>query len=891
MGAGLWVTGVHSPGHCESLEKLKNDKTIPPKLAQRILHRFLRGDLTEEVVGDLEEKFYSEAQRSRWRAKVNYWYQVFNYLRPFAIRKSKSKYSNHYPMFQSYFKIGWRNLLKNKSYVAINATGLGISLACCITVYLLLAFNIEFDNFHDDEKVASVFKFHTHSTTKEGEKVQDNMAPIMLGPIVADEITGIESYCRYLMGDGSLRYADNVFTQGIVFTDSTFFDFFEYPLIAGSHRSFKEKNTIFLGEELAKKYFGSEDPIGKLMVLNSYNETEIEVIVGGVLKKIPANNTMNFEAMMRIEHFIDIFNLNMSDWSDWRDPTTFVQLVSPENAGKISKQFDRYIPLRNKFRPDMVVEAYALEPFKAGSNPQEFRWSWVNEPIDQEGLVVFSSMALLILLIACFNLTNTSIAMTAGRLKEVGVRKSVGAARSQIISQFLFETFLIISLSLAVGLFLAQWIVPEFYSMWGLPYGLKDIEGLNFFIALVVMVFVASILAGIYPALISSKFKPTALLKGTVQLKGTNPLTRILVTTQFALSVIVLIGGVVFTLNTKYQEGIQFGYDKDKIITVNLQGEREFEIMKNAIASNAKILSIGVSDGNLGNNTYQTPAQIDTSEYNVLVLGVGTGFFETLGLRIAEGNFLNLDQPEPQKTNGVVVNKAFLSLTGMKDPLGKTFTLHGGRRIIQGVVENHVDNLYRSAKPEPFVFYPASRHQYISLLVKTEHENLPEIKNYLERTWKELFPNKPFHGRFQEDLLLANVRKQNANLKKIFLFITIMGGLLSAAGIFALASLNIAKRTKEIGIRKALGATVGNIVGLLNKEFVIVLSIAAVLGAVGGYYAIDYMLSFMFAYRIPVGLLPVIICATAIFAVGFLTTSATIMKAARSNPVDTLRSE
>lgn len=871
---------------------MKLRKYRPPRLAQRILLHFLRDDLAEEVLGDLEEKFYSTVdQKSRFRARLNYWYQVLHYVRPFAIRKSKSAYINHYPMFQSYFRIGWRNLLKNKSYVSINVMGLGISLACCITVYLLLAYNIEFDSFHNKEKVANVFKIHTHSTQKDGSQVQDNQAPIMLGPIAAEEIVGIERYCRFLQGDGSLRYDDKTFNQQLAFTDSTFFDLFDYPLIAGSHSSFKDKNTIFLSEELAKKYFGDEDPVGKLMVLYSYNETEIEVIVGGVLKKIPVNNTFYFSALMRIENFIDIFKLKMDDWSDWRDPSTFVEISSPQNAVAISKQFNKYISIRNKFRRDMVVNSYQLEPFENSLDEAEERWSWVNQRSSQEPLIIFTCLALLILLIACFNLTNTSIAMTARRLKEVGVRKVVGAARSQIVSQFLFETFLIISLSLAAGLLMAQWIVPAFYSMWGLPYGLADLKGVNFFIALIVLVFTASIVAGIYPALFNSRFKPTVLLKGSVQLKGTNLFTRTLVAFQFALSVMVLIAGVVFTLNTEYQEGIKFGYDKDQIITVNLQGEREFEIMKNAIADNAKIISVGVSDGNLGDKTYQTSVQVDTGQYNVQVLGIGVNFFETLGLRIAEGNPLNLDHPTPEKTGEVIVNKAFLDQTGMKDPLGKTLTVHGGKRVISGVVENHVDNLYRSAKAEPFVFYPASRSQYISLLVKAEHHHLPEINKYLEQTWKELFPNKPFVSRFQDDLLLQGVRKTNANLTQIFIFITVLGGLLSAAGIYALASLNIAKRTKEIGIRKALGATVSNIVGLLNTEFVIVLSIAAVLGAVGGYYATSYLLASQFAYHISVELLPVTICATIIFAIGLFTTSATIVKAARANPINTLRSE
>jgi ABC-type antimicrobial peptide transport system permease subunit len=197
----------------------------------------------------------------------------------------------------------------------------------------------------------------------------------------------------------------------------------------------------------------------------------------------------------------------------------------------------------------------------------------------------------------------------------------------------------------------------------------------------------------------------------------------------------------------------------------------------------------------------------------------------------------------------------------------------------------------RSKEPEPFVFYPAGKNQYINLIAKADKGDLPEVQQYLEKRWKEVFPTQPFESRFQDDLVLQNSRRVNGNLEKIFLFITVLGGLLSASGIFALASLNVAKRTKEIGIRKALGATISNIVGLLNKEFTIVLIIAAIIGSVSGYFLIDALLSNIYAYRIPVGIIPVMLCAFTIFAIGILTTSTTILRAAKSNPVDTLRSE
>jgi putative ABC transport system permease protein len=794
-------------------------------------------------------------------------------------------------MIKNYFRIAFRNLLKNQSYVIINTLGLGLALACCITAYLLLAYNIEFDSFHADEKVEKVFKVHTYIKEKDGKIIQQIMSPMPLAPAIAQDITGVERFTRFINGGGFMRYGDKAFSEGMAFADSTFFDMFDFPFEKGNQKSFKDKYSIIISQKVAKKYFGDEDPVGKMMVMNFANQKEIEVMVGGVLKKVPLNNSFYFDVMMRIENFLDINLLTIDDWKDWRDPAIFVSLASVQNAEAMTKQFKRYVATRNEARKDANVDSYHLEPFKASFTQDEIRGgSQVNMRIGMAPLIIFTSMAILILLIACFNLTNTSIAMTGKRLKEVGVRKVVGATRAQVVSQFLFETVITILLALIAGYCLSKLIVPAFTTMWNLSYGMEDLSGLNLVIALITLVFVASLLAGIYPALFNSKFKPVVLLKGNIRVKGTNMLTRILVAVQFALCVVLLLAGVMFIRNTAFHEAIKFGYDKDMVVTVNIQNENEFTAMESKILSNPKIMKVAVSDHNIGYSTYKFPVQIDTTKYEAQLIGVGKNYFETMGLKFAEGRPLNIDITSDME-GAIVVNQAFLVKTGITDPLEKVVTVHDKKRHIVGVIENHIDNLYRSKEPEPFVFYMSEPKYYKLLLVRAEANDLGDTQKYLERTWKELFPTKPFESQFQNDIVLKDTKETGANLEKIFLFLTVLGGLLSASGIFSLASLNIAKRTKEIGIRKTLGAKLSNIVALLNKEFVIILSISGVLGAVGGYFATDAMLAEIYAYHISVGMIPVILCALAIFAIGIITTSITILRAAKANPVDTLRNE
>jgi putative ABC transport system permease protein len=793
-------------------------------------------------------------------------------------------------MLKNYLQVGLRNLLRNKSYVIINTFGLGISLACCITAYLIVAFNIEFDTFHKDEKVSKIYKIHAHFLEKDGRKTQAITAPTPMAPVAATEITGIDRYTRYIFQNGYMRYGDKAFSEDLAFADSTFFQMFDFPLEAGSHQSFQDKYSIFITREYATKYFGDEDPIGKIITLNFPNQVQFDVTVGGVLAKIPANSTFLFNAILRIENFMDIHQLTVDNWGDWRDASTFIEVTNAENIPNINKQLSKYVPRRNEAKKDVVVESYNLEHFKAKFTQDDINNTYVNVRISFVPLLVFVTLAAIILLIACFNLTNTSIALTSKRLKEVGVRKAIGAAQGQIISQFLLETVLTITLALVVGLIMAQFIVPAFTTMWNLPYGMKDLSGINLFVTIVILVFVASLLAGMYPAIFNARFKPVSLLKGSVKIKGTNGLTRSLVAIQFALSAIVLIAGVIFIQNNNFQERINFGYDTDMVFTVQIQSESEFEAMRNVLARNRKVLSTAVTQQHVGYSNYEFPIKIDTAEYRSRLLAVGKDYFETMGFTLTQGRFLDLDNASDFE-EGLIVNETFVEKLNLKDPLDKVISVHEKKRHIVGVIKNHVDNLFRSKEPEPFVFFPAEKKSYELMLVKTAPEDLAETQKFAEKTWKDLFPEKPFNSQFQDDILLENTKRTNSNLKNIFIFLTILGALLSASGIFSLASLNIAKRTKEIGIRKALGASVTSVVTLLNREFIIILSLSVILGSAGGYYLTKALLDEIYAYHIKVDIIWVFLCASFVFIIGIATTTSTILQAAKANPVNTLRSE
>ena len=793
-------------------------------------------------------------------------------------------------MFKNYLATALRQIKKNKSYIIINTFGLGVALACCVTSYILLAFNLEFDNHFEKDQIDHLYRVHTEYQQGEYGVGEHMVTPMAMGPALQESISGITSFARFFNNWGFVRYGEKSFSDQVSFADSSLVNLIPLEVIKGDLGSFKSLNSIILVEETANKIFDDENPIGEVLTMNFPNQTELQFVIGAVVKRFPINSSISFDYLARIEHVRTIYDIPLGEWGDWRDPSLMLAITNPSNVDYIEEQLQQYVSLRNEKKEDAKVVKFMLESFTKPANEDEVSWSHFNLQISNMPIIVFISMAGIILLIACFNLTNTSVALTTKRFKEVGVRKVVGASKKQIITQFLFEMTLIVFLALLFGLIISRFIVNEFSEMWNLPYGLSDLSSVNLVVALIILVFIASLLAGIYPALLSTRFQPVSLIKNRVKVKGTNWFTNTLVTVQFALSIIVLVNGIVFTQNTKFQETLEYGFDYEDVLDIFIQDESEYNVLKSQAFTNPKIEAVSVTHHQLGMSSYPFPIKIDTTEYQVQHIEVGENFFEVMGLALIEGRFPNINNMTDE-TETILVNQTFLEKTGIKDPLNSIVSVRDQRRRIIGVVADHIDDLFRSKESEPFVYYASRRNEYSVMLVKSDPDDLPAVEKEMEEIWKETYPERPFQSAFQEDILLGGLRGINANMKKIFIFLTVLGGLLSVSGIFALSSLNVERRTKEIGIRKALGGTIPGIVGLLSRGFVYILSIAAIIGGTGGYFLSDLLMDQIYAYHISVQVLAVVIGVLIVSVAGLFTTSTTIFRAAQADPVKSLRDE
>ena len=871
---------------------MKVNNTSPPKLFLRFFRWFCHPQLKKYIEGDLIEIYDDRVERvGKTKADRLFVKDVLLLFRPSIIRPAEGfERLNHYGMFKNYFKVALRNLSKNKSYVLINTLGMGIALACCITAYLLLAFNIEFDYYFKNTDLSNTVKLVHYLERDDGSVDKNLVAPMVMPPIASEDISGIETFTRYLGDDAYVSYGKESFQESISFADEDFFEIFNFNLKWGSVKNFSDPKSIFLSTKMADKYFPDEDPIGKLMVVEMRNK-EYELIVGGVLNEVPLNSTFYFDFLIRIENFIDVHNMQVDSWGQWRDVSVAFKLTDISQRESIAQQLDKYVKIRNEAKRDAKTLKYELIPFSAKLDPDKLNWSYFGLPISFVPLLVFITLGSIILLIACFNLTNTTIALTVKRLKEIGVRKVVGAARSQIVSQFLLEMTITVTISIVVGLLVAQFIVPEFAAMWGLAYGLADLNGINLFISLAIILFLSAILSGAYPALFNSKFRPVVLLKGNLRIKGTNPLTRVLLAMQFSLSVIVLVAGIFFTQNAGYQQKVSFGYDKENVFIVRIEGEKEYQLFKTVALTNAKIENLAVADHHFGFGAYRNPFKIDTNEFTSYVYEVGANYFDVMGLEFVEGRDF-LEESKIDFESAAIVDQNFMNQHQLVDPLNTQILFQGVTYNVIGVVKNHLsdlsdragmkkDHFYRMAKPE----------QYQLMAFRVAGGDIFEVQDELEKQWKSIFPNKPFRSSLQEDIVFAEANNLNQNLKKIFLFLTVLGCILSVSGIFALASLNVEKRTKEIGVRKVLGASVSSIVKLINKEFAIILGVAMILGGTCGYFLTFTLMEEIYTQHIPVTLIPIILCGLFIFTIGIITTSGTIVKSAKASPVETLKNE
>ena len=789
-------------------------------------------------------------------------------------------------MLKNYLKTTFRSLKRNLTYTLINILGLGIGLSGIIITYALFEYEYNFDN--QFKKTDQIYRINS-SRLIENQIQNWGITPLPLGPEAASEIPGIESYIRYGNSRAIIKYEDNIHSENIYYADYNFFDQFNFPLIDGENSSFKDKNTALISPDFSRKYFGDEESVGKQIEVVLNNQIVQSFIIGGIIQKIPKNSSFQFDIIVPFENIYEIYNLDESTWTVQIPSITYLILSDQIDPTIVQKNLERYIDKNNELIEYWKVSSFYLMPFKDQKDESRELYTsitWSGLPLSALYGSLF--MNIIILFIACFNFTNTAIAYAQKRLNEIGIRKTFGSLKRQILTQFMLENFLQSFVALFIAMDLANRWILWMNVQWPIELRVDYFTNPYLIGFLLISLISVTLVAGAYPAFYISKFQPTSILKGIVKFRGTNPFNRILLTWQFGLSITAIFAGIALSLNAKYLSDLDFGYNKENVIVVNLYETGNFDKYKNSISNLNGINQLAGTIHNVGFGYDNIEIDINGEDHHAERLLIGENYVNTLELKLTSGRDF---QPNSENdiNESIIVNEQFLDTYNITDPYSQTIKMDNKIYYIIGVIQNYMPyGLHRPIRPVMLKMIPDNECKL--LCVNAESEKITDVYDGLLSNWKSLFPNKPFDGYYQEEAL-NEAEHINTGILKQFIVMSIFALFLSTTGLFSLVSLNINKRTKEIGIRKVLGASIPQIFNLLNKEFLIILGIASLLGTALGYYFMKAFLGDVFDHHIEMGPGIFILSISVIVVMALLTSGRKIYRASQLNPAESLKYE
>lgn len=789
-------------------------------------------------------------------------------------------------MLRNYLKTTFRSLKKNLTYTSINVIGLAIGLSGVLITFALIEYEYTFDG--QFENIDQIYRINSLRKI-EGQSQNWGITPIPLGPEFSEQTAGVESFTRYGTARIIVRNGDKVHSENMYFADYNFFDHFHFSLAKGNISSFKEKNTALITSEFSKKYFGEENSLGKQIEVLLNDRTVQSFIVGGILKKIPQNSSFRFDVIVPYENIFDIYNIPESAWTVEIPTITYIRLDQLTDAQVISKNLRSFTDKNNELLETWKVKEFYLMPYRdqgAESRTLYSAITWSGLPLS----ALYGSMFMngVILLIACFNFANTAIAYAQKRLKEIGLRKTFGSLKNQILMQFLLENFIQCILAMIIAVEIAQRWILWMNIQWPIDLSFNYFRNPLLLIILILTLVIVTLLAGAYPAFYLSKFQPSYILKGDIKFAGTNPLNRILLTWQFGLSITAIFAGIALWLNAKYQSELDFGYNKENVVVINLYDNDNFETYKNSVLGIAGVQNMAGAIHNVGFGYETIDIDIDGMLHQTERLLVGDNYLNTMELNLTQGRDFIINS-ENDINESIIVNEKFIETFNISNPLSQAIKMDSQSYFIVGVIQDFMPyGLHRPINPVILKKIPDDQCQL--LCVNTDITELVTINNELSSTWKDIFPNKPYEGYYQQEAL-NEAEHINKGILKQFGVLSFFALFLSTSGLFSLVSLSINRRTKEIGIRKIMGASITQIIYLLNREFLGILAIGSILGSVMGYYFMQAFLGDIFDHHIDMGPAVFFISISIIVCTAILTSGRKIYHAASINPAESLKYE
>ncbi|MEX1240877.1 MAG: ABC transporter permease [Cyclobacteriaceae bacterium] len=790
-------------------------------------------------------------------------------------------------MIKNYLLITWRSMMKNKFFLFINIVGLAIAIACSIVAY----FNWEFDATFNSHHVQAEHIYRVSSIREfDGKTTLFGHVPVPLGNAVRENVPDAEKVVRLSWSYSNFKVEDNLFAAELAYADPDFFDVFTFEMLSGNPAGLKDKSRIFVSDEMAMKLFATVDAVGKPLTQVVGAELK-EFIVGGVFKKQPSNSSFQESSYTNYENYFD--EAKDADENDWKNRNTlFVVIADPSREDGVAEQILPYKENNNKVREDFQISEFKLDPFVGMAQRDEGNDTWAQTRRANPAAAVISPiiMAVLVLLIACFNMTNTAIAISSRRLKEIGLRKVMGSMRSQLIVQFLGETAFVCAIALFLGLFLGEVLLGGWNALWeNMKLTSHYQDNLEFLFFMIGILLFTALIAGGYPAFYISHFEPVSILKGKLKFGGTNYFTRILLGLQYAISLVAVIFAIAFYGNSLYQRDFDLGFDQKGVILAYVSNQSEFETYRNALLENKDIASIAGSKHSIFSSRLNDPIRHASKQLEVDIMEVGDDYLKTMGLTLVDGRDFRKDS-ETDRKESVIITKKFAEIFGWDKPLGKEIIwMDTVKLYVVGVVNDvYTQGLWREM--EPMMMRYSNTDQSPHVIVSAPAAKIHDINKFMEQKWKEIFPNRLYNGWYMNEGMAEAVTVNN-NIVKMFAFMGVIALILSVTGLFTLVSLNIIKKMKEIGVRKVLGASIANITRIINTEFIVILFFSSLLGSLMSYYAVEALMGSIWDYYQSATTATFLLSIVLMFFLSGITIGYKVFSAASMNPVNTLRDE
>ena len=863
----------------------RTNQPRPPRLARWGLGKLLPFDPNRTYLDDIEEVYtYVVEERGRFRADV--WYCMQFFLALPAGLNNASYWGIQ--MLTHYIKAALRSFRKNKAAAFINVAGLSIAVGCSVVLFLFIDLQVNMDHFHEHADEIYLIE----SVIESGGETQTwGHSPVPLGPALQQATPQIKQTVRLARGHAAMRHKETIFNESVSFVDPAFFDLFTFPLRYGEPEALLDDNALILSARTAEKYFGTANPVGEQVML-TFNHQHVEAFtVRGVAEEIPNNASFDFNILLAFEKQQDL-GRDLSDWAGLTD-ATFIQLDPAADPQALEAQMASFVGLQQTAHPDRPIARFVLDPLKQvptrGFVLRESPLAMIH-PVTAWFCGI---MALMILAISCFNYVNFAIVAGTRRAKEIGIRKVLGSYRWQLVAQFLGENLVLGFFALVLGVVLAATVfIPGLNGMIdGVGFELNFAENIDLWIFLALVLSVTALGAGLYPALYVSSFQPAKVLKGIQTIKGKNRLTRVLLTFQFVVSFVLLAFAIATIQNANHQRSRDWGYHQQQTLIIPVADASQYAALKNELAHYPPILKQAGTVDHIGRGGQNAVVVVEGQSAEVKRFDVGFHYLEVMKLRLKEGRFFDEQRPTDVET-ALLVNETFvrevMQQQGAEETaLGQTVVFNGEPVEVVGVVEDFHYDVFLF-KVEPVVLRVVDEAAYRYLAVDVQPGRVVTTSDHLEATWDRLIPEIPYTGFFQDSIFDSFFRGMDRGAK-IFMFIGAVALLIAMMGLFGLVPLTIAKRMKEISIRKVLGADLWDVVKLIQKDLVIVLTIAVVLGGAISFFATHALLSAMLSGAWVPESWTFIVPALLIVGLSFLASFAGIYKGATANPVEVLR--